>query len=40
VSRLGYGEIKRACRCPVKTFVQVLTVRERRGRIEGMREVR
>jgi hypothetical protein len=40
VSRLGYGGIKRACRRPVRTFDQVLTVRETRDRVEGMREVR
>jgi hypothetical protein len=40
VSRLEYGGIKRACRHPVRTFDQVLTVRETRGRAEGMREVR
>ena len=44
VSGLGYGEIKRACRRPVKTFDQVLTVRDKReesrgdkgGKIEGL----
>jgi hypothetical protein len=40
VSRLGYSEIKRACRRPIKTVDQVLTVRETRERAEGMREVR
>ena len=40
VSGLGYGGIKRACRCPVRTFDQVLTVRKRGIRVEGMREVR
>ena len=44
VSGLGYGGSKRACRCPVKTFDLVLTVREIRdksrgdegGKIEGL----
>ena len=40
VSRLGYGGIKRACRHPVRTFDQVLTVRDRGIRVEGTREVR
>ena len=40
VSRLGYSEIKRACRRSVKTFDQVLTVRDKRERVEGTREVR
>ena len=40
MSGLGYGEIKRACRRSVKTFDQVLTVRDKRERVEGMREVR
>ena len=40
MSGLGYGGNKRACRCPERTFDQVLTVRERRDRVEGTREVR
>ena len=40
VSGLGYGGIKRACRHSVKTFDQVLTVRDKRIRVEGTREVR
>jgi hypothetical protein len=40
VSELGYGGIKRACRCPDRAFDQVLTVRETRERVEGTREVR
>ena len=40
VSGLGYGGIKRACRHPERTFDQVLTVRETRERVEGMKEVR
>ena len=40
VSRLGCGGIKRACRRPVKTFDQVLTVRGKRERVEGTKEVR
>ena len=44
MSGLGYGGIKRACRCSVKTFDQVLTVRKIRdksrgdegGKIEGL----
>ena len=40
VSGLGYGGSKRAGRRSERTFDQVLTVRERRDRVEGMREVR
>jgi hypothetical protein len=39
MSGLGYSGIRRACRRPVKTFDQVLTVRETKERIEGMRGV-
>jgi hypothetical protein len=35
VSGLGYGGIRRACRRPVKTFDQVLTVREIEGKSRG-----
>jgi hypothetical protein len=35
VSGLGYDEIKRACRHPIKTFDQVLTVRETREESRG-----
>ena len=40
VSGLGYSGSKRACRRSVKTFDQVLTVREKGIRVEGTREVR
>ena len=35
MSGLGYGGIKRACRRPVRTFDQVLTVREIRDKSRG-----
>jgi hypothetical protein len=35
VSGLGYSGIKRACRHPVRTFDQVLTVRETRDNSRG-----
>jgi hypothetical protein len=35
VSGLGYGGIKRACRRPIKTVDQVLTVRETRNESRG-----
>jgi hypothetical protein len=35
VSGLWYGEIKRACRRPIKTVDQVLTVRETREESRG-----
>ena len=35
MSGLGYGGSKRACRRPVKTFDQVLTVREIRDKSRG-----
>ena len=40
MSGLGYSGIKRACRHSVKTFDQVLTVRSKRIRVEGTREVK